>query len=825
MKSPTNRIVSIFLVLILAACNSHLPRDLGPSPTPSEVQVMATFQVKLPEPVPEGEQIYLAEVDEVTGLAFNSTLHIMEALDNQNFTVLLPLRLNTLFKYRYLRQGKYTVIEHAADGQPVRYRVFYAREPGLVQDVIHRWADTPPVQKQGRILGKALRQDNEQPIPNLIVAAGGLQTLTLADGSFVLENVAEGTHNLVAYAPDGSFEIFQQGALVQNGATTEAIIHLRPTKMVKVTFLLEIPPSTPPGATIRLAGNWQQLGNVFASLLGGVNNTAIRLPGMQRLEDGRYTFTASLPVGFDIRYKYTLGDGVWNSEQNEAGEFRIRQFMVPDHDIEVVDRVVRWNDTDQHRITFDVTVPENTPKDEIVSIQFNPGYAWMEPIPMWLVEPNRWIYTLYSPLRGLENLHYRYCRDLQCGSADDQSTTGALAPGREVAIEDQPQLVTDQVNAWAWLEGETGPAVVPNIQVVPRPSGFVAGIALQDAYHPSWFFRLPRLAQDVEQVNANWIVVQPSRTYSNTKTPFPEAISGEDLGGNDLSETLNFLSDHGLHVALFPRFHYAPSDSQWWQEAPRDFPWWVSWFTYYQKIILHYAQIGAQTGASALILGDPSLNPAFPSGKLDDGSPSHVPEDADSRWREILQAVRTSFSGQIWWALEYPSGSGSAESQLFLPTFIDSVDGVYVFWNSALSTEASDTVDDWVQHTGDQLDSILLPIQQQTGKPIYLVIRYPSAQGAVAGCLPGPENQCLEPELLNQPTSDLEHIHRDLKEQENAYNAILRAVNDRAWISGVISDGYYFPVPLQDKSMSIHGKPARGVLWFWFGHFLGKQIP
>jgi hypothetical protein len=38
----------------------------------------------------------------------------------------------------------------------------------------------------------------------------------------------------------------------------------------------------------------------------------------------------------------------------------------------------------------------------------------------------------------------------------------------------------------------------------------------------------------------------------------------------------------------------------------------------------------------------------------------------------------------------------------------------------------------------------------------------------------------------------------------------------------VVSDGYYPPISLQDKSISIHGKPARGVVWFWFGRFLGK---
>jgi hypothetical protein len=48
------------------------------------------------------------------------------------------------------------------------------------------------------------------------------------------------------------------------------------------------------------------------------------------------------------------------------------------------------------------------------------------------------------------------------------------------------------------------------------------------------------------------------------------------------------------------------------------------------------------------------------------------------------------------------------------------------------------------------------------------------------------------------------------------------AINDRSWISGFVSQGFYPPLPLQDKSSSLHGKPASGVIWFWFPKLLGK---
>jgi hypothetical protein len=53
------------------------------------------------------------------------------------------------------------------------------------------------------------------------------------------------------------------------------------------------------------------------------------------------------------------------------------------------------------------------------------------------------------------------------------------------------------------------------------------------------------------------------------------------------------------------------------------------------------------------------------------------------------------------------------------------------------------------------------------------------------------------------------------------YQAMLTAVNGRAWVGGFISRGYYPPAILLDASASIHGKPASDELWYWFPRFLG----
>jgi hypothetical protein len=45
---------------------------------------------------------------------------------------------------------------------------------------------------------------------------------------------------------------------------------------------------------------------------------------------------------------------------------------------------------------------------------------------------------------------------------------------------------------------------------------------------------------------------------------------------------------------------------------------------------------------------------------------------------------------------------------------------------------------------------------------------------------------------------------------------LLSAIQNRDWISGFFTRGYYPAAPLQDKSASLHGKPAASVLQAWF---------
>jgi hypothetical protein len=821
-----NKNLLVFIILtLLVGCNFPTPTLQTPTsneftPISEAQQTLVTFRVIVAQPIPAGDSIYITVLDEVTGLAFNPHKYILHAEDALHYIVSIPFNIGAVVKYRYSREGTSTVNEHLYNARPVRYRLYHVEGPASVQDLISRWTDTEYLGPKGRIMGEVSDFTTGQPIPNLLVSAGGEQTFSLADGTFLLEGLPPGTHNLVFYSLDGSYRIYQQGAIVAGDSTTPVSVQLSPTKLVTVIFTITVPDGTPPNAPIRLAGNLYQMGNTFADLSGGVSALASRMPILGKLPDGRYMLTISLPAGTYIEYKYTLGDGLWSSEVTSRGTTQLRQLIIPNTNIKENDVVEAWQSANTTPIQFEVKVPPETPKNEIISIQFNPGFGWMEALPMWpdtnSQGQNVWKFDLTGPFNYLASVKYRYCRQNQCGSADDAATIGVNPSGREVNPSENPGKIMDEVLSWAWFSDPNKSVSVPDIQVLPRGTDFIAGISFQSNYNPSWGPLLANAIKDVQSLDVNWLILNPTWTFTDDTSPILEPLTSQDILWPELINTLKTAREQKLNTGIFPVPHFTSPVDLWWQNVPRDFPWWVSFFERYTNFILHHATVASSTGAGSLILGGDWLIPALPEGLLSDGSPSNVPQDAETRWRDLIKQVRGRYSGTVAWALSYPDGIKNP------PPFLDAVDQIYILWSAALAGQPNASVDDMQAQAASILDQEILPFQQQFGKPIIIAISYPSIDGGSTGCIPSSGGGCLDYNLLNQPNPDVPELSLSLQEQANAYNAVLSAINARGWISGYVSMGYYPPALLQDKSISIHGKPASGIIWYWSQKFLGR---
>ncbi len=153
--------------------------------------------------------------------------------------------------------------------------------------------------------------------------------------------------------------------------------------------------------------------------------------------------------------------------------------------------------------------------------------------------------------------------------------------------------------------------------------------------------------------------------------------------------------------------------------------------------------------------------------------------------------------------------------------FLREVDGIYLLWSVPLATSPTATKTDYANETGRLLDNEVAPLATLLGKPILLAVSYPSAGGAPSGCVANGSGGCVDLNALSRPNADLTSVSINLQTQADLYEAMFIAINARPWVGGFVSRGYYMPAALQDKSTSVHGKPAADVLWYWYPRLLG----
>ena len=830
-KLFTISFLTIIVIFSIAACTSIPVKETKPSATEETTQAeeiqqtLITFTVNVPANTPADDTVLISVLDEVTGLALNAVHYPMEKVDNHQYSIQLPFKVGSVIKYRYSRQGNMLSEEHTYMGEPVRYRMILVNSPAQINDIVSRWTDTPPEEGTGRVSGVVTNADTGQPLPGILIAFGGIQTFTDANGAFSLYGLPPGTQNLVAYAIDGSYQPYQQGALVAVNSNTPVQISLDPATFVDVAFLVKVPPDMVPAVPLRLAGNLYQLGNTFSNLSGGINGLVDRMPVLSPLPDGRYGIMLSLPVGTEIKYKYTLGDGFWNAEQQVNQPFVIRSFIVSDSSTVIEDEIYSFNTSDFAPITFDITVPELTPVDEQIYIQFNP-YGWTEPIPMWKIGERRWAYILNSPLQTMEKFGVRFCRQGQCGYADDYRTIGDYTSGKIIHPQQDPITIQDTIETWAWLE-DTGKFKIPNEPKVTQRPNFVQAIELQPRYQADWGPILPRTFEHIASLGTNTVIFSPNWTFAENTFPTLSSHPENSMNWLELTSAIQQAQAKNLNVAikLTPQFPTNPED--WWINAPRDFSWWVTWFDQYEAFILHHAKLAEMYQVNMLIIGSDTVTPALPNGKLADGTSSNAPPDAEKRWEDLLNKIQKVYSGKIIWDISYPNGLQSP------PAFLEHVDQLYLQFDAALADDKDASINQLRDSATIILENEVLPfwlswtpkVPSQTNnltntistkEPILFAVSYPSADGGITGCLEDPVSECIKPQDLNFPAPDFPLIALDLEEQADVYHALLTVINRYNWIGGFVSQGYYPPAILQDKSTSIHGKPAETILEYWF---------
>jgi hypothetical protein len=283
-----------------------------------------------------------------------------------------------------------------------------------------------------------------------------------------------------------------------------------------------------------------------------------------------------------------------------------------------------------------------------------------------------------------------------------------------------------------------------------------------------------------------------------------EPRPGYDYSWAELSKTVSLAKQKSLQVVLFPQLTFPKGAADYWSSARRDAGWWITWYENYHRYLMQVVDWANANSVDGIIVGDPSLAGTFTGGKLADGSQSKAPDNADDQWRQLISDIRAEYSGAVIGAMAYPSSQG------FEPSWLDSVDAIYVLYSPTLSQVSSISVDDLMRIVKKDLEESLYPQISKYGKTVILGVNYPSSVNAFIGCT----------DTLGSCMNDWSMPQVDLGVQSQIYNAAVIVAGKESWISGFISRNYQAVVSVQDSSTSTNGKPAFDVLWFWYHYLL-----
>ncbi|MCJ7647171.1 MAG: hypothetical protein MUP85_01025, partial [Candidatus Lokiarchaeota archaeon] len=373
---------------------------------------------------------------------------------------------------------------------------------------------------------------------------------------------------------------------------------------------------------------------------------------------------------------------------------------------------------------------------------------------------------------------------------------------------DGPRNIAYEIQKWNYL-GNIDYQIDKVTEKINKPS-FLKGIQFTNSYDPAWLPYLDRGFIDAAVNGANWIILSPTRMMESAQLPFLLFDPRSNITFGDLLIMHSYAQDAGLNQGLYPQIATElNSINEFWNTTSLSYIWWIEWFSQYERFILDYANFAENNDFAVFIIGGNSISPALPSGRLPNGQLSNTPHDFADKWQALIEKVRAKYSGQIIFAI--PSNLAENIDHAFLAN----VDAFLIETDSALTSNLTPNVIELSDRFNKELDSSIYQIVEKYQKPVIVGINYASIDGSASNCINlGAPCSELYADYFTQGTSI------DLAEQADVYKAIIDAIIDRDWITGVVSQGYFPAAVVRDFSSSIRGKPAMDVLSYYFNEVI-----
>lgn len=815
MQSPvSNKLIPALLigVIMLTACGTNKSGNSNSRSASTHPDVLASFFVELPEPLPDGTLLSIEWVDRLNSRQLSPNYQPMEKADDRHYQLDVPSKKGALIQYRYARTGGSTNVEIGPDGKILPSRFFFITEHTRIQDSILGFTLGEKNFPSGRLKGTLQLSDTGQAAVDAIVTTAGLSTTSGIDGKFILEGVPVGIRNVTVFSPSGAFEPFEQQAVIEENNVTPMDVVLTPRGLVNVTFIVKVPENTPPQADIRLFGNTVSMGNSFAGLFGGTSLIQNRGIPMAKQSGWQYLAIVQLPVDTELHYMYSTGDTFWNGEINPAGQPIRHSVFVDRQDMTIEDSISSWTTPNYGPVTFKFFPPSGTPDSDDIQIQFN-TFGWMDPIEMQPAGDGSYELRLTNPLNFSAPVDYRFCRSEMCGTIDSNTVMEQVFTFEATGNDQVLQKVASRWSSWTPL---TDPTIVTTESVSPKESNYRAAVELTDAYRPSWLTSLDHSLDNIVGINANSVIIPVTWSFRSERPVWLTPDISTDMPVSEIQKVAELARQRGLRVYLMAQTRFPVSADDFWNSFSRSQVGWDQWFDAITHFYRSTALLASNVKADGLILGDESVSEVMGGNADISDVMNSYPEDGLQRWETIFSEVDIAFSGETWVALNFDD----LRSENLIP--IDLLDGIYLL-NLGRIADSQGDVRTYTDRIAEKLDNNLFPFVENSGKEVWIGLDIPSVDSAFLGCVDLSGN-CVSPYLMNFPFPSQPGLAVSLQEQANLYNAAIPEINRRDWIDGVSTRRFLSVGSRHDQSSSIRGKPASDIVWYWYGSMTGKPI-
>ncbi len=480
-------------------------------------------------------------------------------------------------------------------------------------------------------------------------------------------------------------------------------------------------------------------------------------------------------------------------------------------------------------ITFIVTVPRSTPKDDTIWI-----YVGQTPFKMEKIED--FVYSLTVNESWLTKqghsgamIRYRYSRN-----GYDFRTAEYLPPtseepnrdtsdyfwtkqGRETEYQGGKKQV-DKVARWRFFPIEYDPIIrttslEPEGDFLPRINNlsFRSGQTIEDLYVNAFSDFLEPTARHMKELGYTWVEIDPPWQWVE--------VDGLPRIRNDIKNNPNYPDDEtfleevraykrqGIKVLVTPQLCCTSLDT-----SNRSQQWWREYFDETEKFLVHFARLSTQVEVDAI---------SYAITEWDD---EKIPLDVEGEWRNIYKSIRQVFDGEVGemvWVL----GPDASSSPTPIPDakaipWADELDFILVHSDYPLSRKNDPTDDELKQGAEAVLDSMKvlydeykIPIILRNG---YFNVKYSWKGQAFYSIYSIP--------WISDPEAALKESKYEFDTSDHArtIQAHFSAIAERPWVIGYYHFGYtHWEDPLSPW-MSIRGKPSEDSWRKWNAYIYQK---